>query len=94
MSNSADRITEVLRSMNELLLEKNKRYGDAALTPANIFSKLDSGGSIRVRLDDKIKRIQNSDELRVNDICDIIGYLTLLLVSMGTKKEDILELID
>jgi len=94
MKNSADKIIEILDSMKDLLLEKNKRYGDSALKPANIFSKLESVDSIKIRLDDKIKRVQNSGETRVNDICDIIGYLTLLLVGMDVSSEDIAKLID
>lgn len=80
--------------MNELLQEKNKRYGDSALKPSNIFSKASSSNSIKVRLDDKIGRIQNSEEIRVNDVCDVLGYLTLLLISMDVTREDILKLID
>ncbi len=88
------KIVEVTLAMQELLLEKNKRYGDAAINPANTFSKLSGQDSIKIRLDDKLKRVQSSEETRVNDVCDIIGYCTLLLISMGVSKEDILKLID
>lgn len=89
-----DRIKEVTLAMQELLLEKNKRYGDAAINPTNTFSKLSGQDSIKIRLDDKLKRVQASEETRVNDVCDIIGYCTLLLISMRVSKEDILKLID
>lgn len=89
-----DRIKEVTLAMQELLLEKNKRYGDAAINPTNTFSKLSGQDSIKIRLDDKLKRVQASEETRVNDVCDIIGYCTLLLISMGVSREDILKLID
>jgi len=89
-----DRIKEVTTAMQELLLEKNKRYGDAAINPTNTFSKLSGQDSIKIRLDDKLKRVQASEETRVNDVCDIIGYCTLLLISMRVSKEDILKLID
>lgn len=46
------------------------------------------------RLDDKLMRVKNADSLRTNDICDLIGYLNLLLISIGVKKEDILKLKD
>lgn len=81
-------------SMKEVLMEKNKRYGNSALEPNNIFSKLSATNSICVRLDDKIGRIKNSSELRTNDICDIIGYCFLLLKSLNVSKEDILKQID
>jgi len=88
------KIVEVTTAIQELLLEKNKRYGDAAINPTNTFSKLSGNASIKIRLDDKINRVKASEEIRVNDVCDIIGYCTLLLISMGVSKEDILKLID
>jgi hypothetical protein len=91
---TAERIIEVIEGIKELLLEKNKRYGNSALEPINVFSKADSTESILVRLDDKLKRIQNSEELRTNDLADITGYLILLQISRGITKEDILNLID
>ncbi len=91
---SATRIKEVFEAMRDLVLEKNKRYGDAALKPRRMFSKLDSNESIKVRLDDKLARIENSDNLRTNDICDLLGYLGLLLVAKGVDKKMIMDLID
>lgn len=93
-TNTQDKIIEVTQAMQELLLEKNKRYGDAAVNPTKVFSKLDGADSIKIRLDDKLSRVRNSLEVRTNDVCDIIGYLTLLLVAKGVTKEEILKLID
>lgn len=94
--NSKEKIIEIMDSMKDLLLYKNEKYGDSALSPNNIFYKGDSTNSILIRLDDKIGRIKNnSDSLpRMNDVCDIIGYCTLLLVSMGISSEDIANLKD
>lgn len=76
-----DKIKKVLENLNKLLQEKNKRYGDSALTPMKLFNKFDASDSILIRLDDKLNRVKNSDVLRKNDIADIMGYLTLLCVS-------------
>ena len=76
-------IESVLDSMKELLEEKNKNYGNSALEGVKIFNKTDSDTGILVRLDDKLARIKNSEELRKNDIADIIGYLVLLCVNKG-----------
>ena len=89
-----ERIVEVTDAMQQVLLEKNKRYGDSAITPKRRFSKLDSTQGILIRLDDKMNRIESSDELRTNDICNMIGYLNLLLIAKGVTKEEILSLID
>lgn len=87
-----DLITLVCDNMKELLLEKNIRYGDSALNPMKIFSKFDSTDSICIRLDDKLKRIANSKNLRKNDVADMIGYLVLLCCSKDWL--DFKELID
>lgn len=91
-----EKIIEIMDSMKDLLLYKNEKYGDSALSPNNIFYKGDSTNSILIRLDDKIGRIKNNQDSlpRVNDVCDIIGYCTLLLVSMGISSEDIARLKD
>lgn len=90
------KISEILDAMKDLLLYKNKKYGDSAINPKKIFYKGDSTNSILIRLDDKLSRILNSEEEkpRINDCCDIIGYLTLLLISLGVSKKDIENLKD
>lgn len=95
MSNK-EKIIEITNAMQDLLLYKNEKYGDSALSPNNIFYKGDSSNSILIRLDDKIGRIKNnSDSLpRVNDVCDIIGYCTLLLASMNITSKDIAKFKD
>ena len=95
MSNR-EKIIEITDSMKDLLLYKNEKYGDSALSPNNIFYKGDSTNSILIRLDDKIGRIKNNPDStpRVNDICDIIGYCILLLASMNVSSEDISKFKD
>lgn len=89
---TADKIKSTFDSMRNLVLEKNKRYGDSALSPLGCFSKLDGEQGIRIRLDDKLKRIANSGELRKNDVSDLIGYLSLLCVARGwTSFDDLLD---
>ncbi len=96
MSSSKDKIIEITDSMRDLLLYKNEKYGDSALSPNNVFYKGDSTNSILIRLDDKIGRIKSNSnpEPRINDVCDIIGYCTLLLISMGVTSEDIAKFKD
>lgn len=91
---SQKKISEICDSIKDLLLYKNEKYGDSALNPNNIFYKGDSTNSIKIRLDDKISRIKNCDETRVNDVADVTGYCILLLASMGVKPEDIAKFKD
>ena len=94
LTESQKKISEVCDSMKDLLLYKNKKYGDSALNPNNVFYKGDSTNSIKIRLDDKIGRIKNCEETRVNDVSDLIGYSVLLLASMNVTKEDIAKFKD
>ena len=90
------KIIEITEAMRELLLYKNEKYGDSALRPKHIFYKGDAVNSILIRLDDKLGRIMANTETapRVNDVADIIGYCTLLLIGMGAKTENIKKLMD
>lgn len=94
LTESQMKIVEICDGMKDLLLYKNQKYGDSALNPNNIFYKGNSTNSIKIRLDDKIGRIKNCKETRINDVADVIGYCTLLLVSIGTSKDDIEKLKD
>lgn len=99
MSNENDtqnKINEIMEAMQDLLLSKNRLYGNSALNPKHIFYKGDAVNSILIRLDDKLGRIMaNTDEKpRINDVADIIGYCTLLLISMGADKADIEKMMD
>jgi hypothetical protein len=94
LTESQEKIVEICDSMKDLLLYKNQKYGDSALNPNNIFYKGDSTNSIKIRLDDKIGRIKNCEETRVNDVSDLIGYSVLLLASMNVTKDDIAKLKD
>lgn len=94
LSESQKKIAEIVDATKDLLLYKNEKYGDSALHPINIFCHhlpyvTSDIAPILVRLDDKLSRIKNAQTLRVNDISDIMGYCTLLLVSTGVTKEDI-----
>lgn len=92
MSKTQEKIEETLNSFKNMLLEKNKRYGDSAINPVRLFSKQPADEGIMIRLDDKINRIKNSDQLRKNDVSDLMGYLTLLCISKGWTNFE--ELID
>lgn len=90
--NTQTKIRLLFNNFSEFLIEKNKRYGDSALYPINVFSKQDPNSQLCNRLDDKLSRIQNSEELRKNDICDAFGYLSLLMIENDWLEFD--EMID
>lgn len=77
-------LDKVSKQITDLLKSKNKAYGNTALNPSNVFSKLDSTEAICARLDDKLARIQNKgiNDKTEDTVDDIIGYLLLLKMSM------------
>ena len=74
------------KEIRDLLLSKNKAYGDSALEPNNIFSKLDNAQAICARIDDKLSRIKNNglDDATEDTLDDLIGYLILLKIARET----------
>ena len=95
-TNTQQKITELAEAIRDLLLYKNEKYGDSAINPKKIFYKGDARNAILIRLDDKLSRItaNTDDSPRVNDVADIIGYCTLLLISMGVTQTNIKNLMD
>ena len=88
MTDTQKEIARVCDDIKELLLYKNKQYGDSALNPSRIFSKASAVEQILVRIDDKLNRIKKGAGLIANDedvIQDLIGYLVLLKI--GLKHE-------
>jgi len=98
MKETESLIKEVCKSVQKLLIQKNKNYGDSAISPSNIFCRLSAIDSICARIDDKLMRIQNkgiNDETE-DTITDLIGYLILLKVAIIKEEgqSDYYEAID
>jgi hypothetical protein len=90
--NTQEKIELLFDNFKEFLKEKNKRYGDSALNPIQIFSKKDVDTQICNRLDDKLSRIRNSITLQKNDISDVFGYIALLMIQNNwTDFKDLLD---
>ena len=88
MTETQSEITKVCDDVKELLLYKNKKYGDSALNPCRIFSKASAVEQLLVRIDDKLNRIQKGAGLLDTDediIMDLIGYLVLLKIGLKTS---------
>jgi len=84
-----DFFAKAYSSLCRMQQEKNAKYGNSALKPLEIFSKHHPYGS---RIDEKLARIKHSDELRKNDVADIIGGLMLLCQEKGWDYfEDLID---
>jgi len=83
ITQSQQDISQVCDAIRELLLEKNRKYGDSALHPVRVFSKASTLEQIKVRLDDKLSRLKNAQGDEDEDVTsDLIGYLILYKVAL------------
>jgi hypothetical protein len=88
LSNTQQQIATTCDEIKELLLDKNRKYGDSAINPVRIFSKTDATEQLKVRIDDKLNRLKNLQEDETEDtITDLIGYLILLKIKMRKPEK-------
>ena len=76
-------IAEECDAIKELLLRKNRDYGNSAISPKRIFSEASPVEQIRVRIDDKLSRLMSRGEKAITEDTeqDLIGYLVLLRIA-------------
>ncbi len=77
-----EQIKKKCDEIRDLLVEKNKSYGNAVFDKGVLFN-VDPMYAIQARINDKLNRIKNSNTyLSDNDLMDVTGYLILLQVHM------------
>jgi hypothetical protein len=89
--NTKDKIKLKCRQLEDLLVRKNDAYGDSALEPLGVFSSATASSGIKIRLDDKLKRIANAGivEDTEDTLIDIAGYIILLIIAKENESNDI-----
>ena len=88
-NNVQKEIRKVCDDIAELLITKNRKYGNSALQPSRIFSKASPIEQINVRIDDKLSRIKNQQEDEDEDAeKDMVGYLILKMVCKKLLKQE------
>ena len=95
MNETELKISVVCDDIKELLIHKNRKYGNSALKPCRVFSKSSPVEQLLVRIDDKLNRIMKGAGLLANDedvVNDLIGYLVLLKIGMNDEKHQ--EMLD
>ena len=80
-------VEAVLEEVQNMLIEKNRAYGDSALNPLRVFSRASSEEQLRVRIDDKLSRLARGSDAGEDTIKDLIGYLVLLRVAQKRGKK-------
>ena len=89
-----ENIKKIMSAMTELLEYKHRKYMGSALHPDGVFDVGDALTTIKVRINDKIKRIKNSNgNPPVNDISDDLGYHVLYLVGMNGNVDETVQAI-
>jgi hypothetical protein len=88
MNEFANKISSYLLEIRELLITKNLKYGNSALEPLGVFSKLSAKEGLFVRIDDKLKRIKNGSLEKDDEdvINDLVGYLVLLKIQTQEER--------
>jgi hypothetical protein len=77
----------VFDELKQMLLDKNRKYGDSALDPVRIFSKGSPLEQLKVRMDDKLSRVRNAQDDEDEDpVTDLIGYLVLYKVALMQQR--------
>jgi hypothetical protein len=72
----------VVDTIYQMMLDKNRKYGDSALNPKRVFSKASSIEQINVRLDDKLSRLMSGKLDDTEDVeLDLVGYILLKRVA-------------
>jgi hypothetical protein len=84
-----EQVYKVLGEIQEMLIAKNQKYGNSALEPLGVFSKLSAKEGLLVRIDDKLKRIKNGSLDRDDEdvINDLIGYLVLFKIQENQESK-------
>ena len=82
------KIRKELGGLTELLIAKNKKYGNSALNPVRIFSSASPIEQLKVRIDDKLSRISqgHGEDADQDTIQDLMGYLVLLRIAQKDQN--------
>lgn len=75
------RLSIELGNLKNMLLSKNKAYGNSALEPVRIFARSDKLEQLRVRIDDKLNRLKQGLPDDEDVVLDLIGYLILYRIA-------------
>ena len=79
------RIRQTCDRVRDMLVEKNRQYGDSATNPLRVFSKASRIEAIKVRIDDKLSRLQRGKDDQEDTVLDLVGYLILLLIAQDLE---------
>ena len=88
-------LTKEVEDLAKLIIAKNARYGNSALTPPTLCPVLTAKEGIQVRLGDKFARMRQlvesgevvAEEPLRDTVRDIIGYCLLWLIADEEERK-------
>lgn len=83
----SERVWKELNAIGNMLIEKNRAYGNSALEPIRVFSRAPRTEQLNVRIDDKLSRLMRGQGDGEDSVLDLIGYLVLLRVAQKGEAE-------
>ena len=78
-------VRRILTDVGDIVVARNKEYGNSALDPVRVFSKSDRMGQLKVQLDHKLSRIARGGDPGLDTLRDLIGYEVLYIIAMETE---------
>ena len=87
LSEAQKQIAQECDEVRELLLDKNRAYGNSALEPVRVFSRASVVEQLLVRIDDKLSRLSRGSDAGEDVELDLIGYLVLLRIARKREAE-------
>lgn len=79
------KVRRILTDVGDIVVARNKEYGNSALDPVRVFSKSDRMEQLKVQLDHKLSRIARGGDPGIDTLRDLIGYEVLYIIAMETE---------
>lgn len=84
-SSFEQKVRTILTDVGDIVVARNKEYGNSALDPVRVFSKSDRMEQLKVQLDHKLSRIARGGDPGLDTLRDLIGYEVLYIIAMDTE---------
>ncbi len=97
METSKESIERICEATRVLLVNKNRDYGNSALTPIGIFGTGDAVINLGARMDDKLGRLKKLGigTQTIDTLYDLNGYIVLLIIALeraeGVRSEEFIH---
>jgi len=88
ITETQEAINRIMKSTRDLLIQKNRQYGDSALNPIGVFGTTDAVVNLGARMDDKLMRLrgQGIGAQSVDTLYDLQGYIALLIIAIERRE--------